>query len=195
MRCKKCGNEITGQFCPACGTLQGSRKKKVPLWKVLVGVPVAIIGFAVLIVAFGGNDADAAARHTDVNETPEPAISEADFRTSCEALNYKDLLRNPENYIGKNVLITVKISQVLGGSSGRNKYYRCYSDTSGYGYYYDDEYYIQDDRYDSAPKLLEDDIIAVYGTYEGIETITRAIGWTSEEVPRIVMRYVDLIEE
>ncbi|MPM73995.1 hypothetical protein SDC9_120980 [bioreactor metagenome] len=83
----------------------------------------------------------------------------------------------------------------MGGTYGNSKYYRCYADASGQGYYYDDEYYVQDDRYDESLKLLDDDIIAVYGTYEGIETITRAIGLTSDEIPKISMKYVDLIGE
>jgi hypothetical protein len=210
MKCQNCGNEFEANFCPDCGAKAESEPPMQPqpqpqaqqqyyqppkkstgskwwIW-LLVGIGVVIF---LLSRAAGGKQAYQPSAAT---QEPTPAVSEEDFRASCETLDYKSLLRNPDEYIGKNVTVTVKISQVLSETYGDEKYYRCYTDDSGSGFYYDDEYYIADDRYDGTPKLLEDDIITIYGTYEGIETITRAIGGTSDEVPQISMKYVTLVE-
>lgn len=119
-----------------------------------------------------------------------------EYISSCTEIAYKKLLRTPDDYIGTQIVLTVKISQILNGwfSIGDTAYH-CYTDESGYGWYYDDEYYVVDERSDKSLKLLEDDIVKIYGEYEGIETVTRAITSTNVEVPRVSMRYVELIEE
>jgi hypothetical protein len=43
-------------------------------------------------------------------------------------------------------------------------------------------------------KLLEDDIIQVYGVFMGTGTITYALTGTDAEVPIIYMEYVDLLD-
>lgn len=41
--------------------------------------------------------------------------------------------------------------------------------------------------------LLEDDIITVYGTFDGLEKQTSALLGTKSEYPAIKMKYVELI--
>ncbi|MCI9048257.1 MAG: hypothetical protein HFG71_13525 [Hungatella sp.] len=40
---------------------------------------------------------------------------------------------------------------------------RCYSDSNGDGWYTDEEYYIEDDQVNKDLRILNDDIIVVWG--------------------------------
>ncbi len=125
----------------------------------------------------------------------EPQETEEEYRASCKEYAYKDVLRNPDDYIGKRVKITVKISSVHSEGIGTPiKYYFAYSDNDGSGYYWDDQYGIFDYRDVQELKLLEDDIITVYGEIsKPQETISLIV--SSEELFCIDMKYVDLIAE
>lgn len=63
--------------------------------------------------------AEAEAKQKAEAEAKEKAEEEAkqkeinDFKVSCKTIPYKDLARNPKNYIGKNVLYTGKVIQVM----------------------------------------------------------------------------------
>ncbi len=129
--------------------------------------------------------------------TEIPQIESMDkFIKTCKKYKYKDLLRNPDDYIGKRIKIKAKIYQVMdGGWFDDGIYYRCYTDNDGYDVYFDDEYYIADARTDKDAKLLNDDIITIYGEYIGSESLTRALTGTQDEIPKINMFYVKLHEE
>lgn len=130
--------------------------------------------------------------------TPEttPEISEDEYKAMCEEYSYKEVIRNPENYVGKKIKITVKLQQEIeGGFIKTYTYYRAYDDTSGYGWYYDNEYAIYDDRVDTSLKLLLDDIIIVWGEIKEPVKITRALTKTTDEVFCISMKYAELIGE
>lgn len=129
--------------------------------------------------------------------TPEltPNISKEDFISSCIEIPYKTLARNPEDYSGEHIVLTVKISQIMqGGLFDSNEYYRVYTNDE-YGMWLGDEYFMYDARIDDDMKLLQDDIIKVYGEFSGTTTVTRALTGTNEDVPSFKAVYVELIEE
>lgn len=126
-------------------------------------------------------------------ETEEPAETEEEYKASCQEYNYKDVLRNPDDYIGKRVKVTVKISTVHSASLLNDKYYFAWSNDE-YDLWYGHRYGIFDRREAEDPKLLEDDVITVYG--EIAETReTQSFIVNSEELFCIDMKYVDLISE
>lgn len=126
--------------------------------------------------------------------TPKP-LSADKLKALCKEIPYKDIMRNPEKYSGDYITVTLKISQVLeSGWVDSKTYYRCYSD-SGSGLYFDNEYYLVDNRPDGAIKLLKDDVIQVYGRVDGAEEVTRALTLSSEEVLSITMLYCVLVDE
>lgn len=109
--------------------------------------------------------------------------------------SYKDLLRTPDDYVDQYVVATVKISQILdGGWLDDNVYYFGYTDNDGYELYFDDEYCFLDKRVDDTTKLLEDDILKVYGKFTGLQTFKRALTKVDAELPRVEMLYVEIIE-
>ena len=138
------------------------------------------------------------------NNTKEPSFSEItktvqesenEYRASCKAVNYKDLCRYPDEYLGTRICLTIQITQIFnqGASSPRRWIGR--TDNDGYGLYFGDEYYFIDKRASGSVKLLADDVITVYGNFVGLEKLTRALTDMEEEFPKIEVRYADLLAE
>lgn len=128
--------------------------------------------------------------------TPEPQESKEEFIASCEEIPYKKLLRNPDDYIGKRLVITAEIKQIIqGGLFDSNQYYRIQTDNEGRDWFLDDEYFMYDFRVDDDMKLLDEDVITIYAEFGGMQEIKRALTKTKEEVPAIKAYYVELISE
>ena len=123
-------------------------------------------------------------------------LSEDEYKAKCVEVDYKDLCRYPEKYSHKRIKVKAKIQQVMDASLfNSSKTYRVQTDTSGYGWYLDDEYFVTDKRTSGTVKLLEDDVIVIYGEFSGMENVTRALTWTTDEVPGIQMKYAELVKE
>lgn len=126
-------------------------------------------------------------------EEPIPIFEE--YAAECQEFNYKDVLRNPSDYIGKKAKIEIEISSVHEESLfNAGKYYFGCSKDEEYGLYMGDRYCIFDNRYDTSLKLLSDDIIVVYGEIAEPE-YTSSIIVNSEELFCIDMKFVELISE
>lgn len=201
--CKHCGAEIaaSAKVCPQCGG-----KNKPPIYKRWWFI--AIIVLAVLSAIGGsGSSSDSSASSSKATSKASastassvasvvPEISEDDYKAECQQTDYKELCRYPEKYEGTKIVVKVKVSQIIDANfSGSEKAWRTYTDNSGYGFYADDEYYMLDKRGGDAVKILEDDIITVYGEFTGLEKITRALTSTTDELPRIEVKYADLVDE
>lgn len=132
---------------------------------------------------------------TEETTTEEVVVeTEEEYKESCQEYAYKDVLRNPEDYVGKRVKIPVMISSVHEESIlNSTKYYFAYSEGE-YGWYSGDYYAIFDERVDNSLKLLSDDVIYVYGEIAESE-YTSSLILMSEEVFAIKMKYVELLEE
>lgn len=116
-----------------------------------------------------------------------------EYIASCKEYKYKDVLRNPSDYTGKKVKIKLKILSVHEESVlNDTKYYIAYS-KGEYGWY-ENMYAVFDKRISDDLKLLEDDIIEVYGEIaEPEDTVSLIVA--SSEVFAINMKYVKLIDE
>ena len=58
----------------------------------------------------------------------------------------------------------------------------------------DDEYYALDKRSSDSVKILQDDVITIYGEFTGMTNVTRALTNTTDEIPCIDVAYVDIVE-
>lgn len=199
--CKHCGAEIaaSAKVCPHCGG-----KNKPPIYKRWWFIAIIVL---IVLSAIGGSgsgsDSSASSSTTKASASTAssaasvvPEISEDDYKAECQSVDYKELCRYPEKYEGTKIVVKVKVSQIIDANfSGSEKAWRTYTDNSGYGFYADDEYYMLDKRGGDAVKILDDDIITVYGEFTGLEKITRALTSTTDELPRIEVKYADLVEE
>lgn len=198
--CKHCGAEIaaSAKVCPQCGG-----KNKPPIYKRWWFIAIIVL---IVLSAIGGSSGSSdgsasssttkASTSTAFSVASVPEISEEDYKTECQTVDYKELCRYPEKYEGTKIVVKVKVSQIIDANfSGSEKAWRTYTDNSGYGFYADDEYYMLDKRGGDAVKILDDDIITVYGEFTGLEKITRALTSTTDELPRIEVKYADLVDE
>lgn len=201
--CKHCGAEIaaSAKICPQCGG-----KNKPPIYKRWWFIAIIVL---IVLSAIGGSGSSSDSSASSSKATSKasestassvasvlPEISEDDYKAECQTVDYKELCRYPEKYEGTKIVVKVKVSQIIDANfSGSEKAWRTYTDNSGYGFYADDEYYMLDKRGGDAVKILEDDIITVYGEFTGLEKITRALTSTTDELPRIEVKYADLVDE
>lgn len=172
-QCKSCGAEIakSAKTCPQCGA-RNKRGKVLP-------VILIILGFVLLASCIGSLSDDS----SDENE---PKMTKSEFIDSCKEISYKDLKRNPDNYEGENIVVTVRVEQVVDDSD-----IRAYSgENEEPEWWFDNEYLLRDQR-ELGDNIIEDDIVKVYGTYLGMETVYRVIGG-QDEVPAIAIKYAEI---
>ncbi len=111
-----------------------------------------------------------------------------DYKDKCKEYNYKEIFRNSSNYDGKYATFTGEVIQVQ-ESYG---YYliRINVTKDKYGYYDDTMLaYIPVTYFEG--RILEEDILTIYGQLNGLETYESIFG-ESITIPRIVVEYVTL---
>lgn len=191
---------IIGLILSLVGVFQENRKKGMAV----TGIVLNSVAIAIMIMLFLWSllDSNTSQNNSQIEELAQEFVSEAKiiadkekFITSCEEIPYKTLARYPENNEGKYITLTVQIVQVIqNGELNDNFYYRVYTDSTGNGIYISDEYLMYDSRFNDATRLLEGDVIKVYGKFIGTAPLTRALTGTVEYVPAITAYYIDILE-
>lgn len=156
-------------------------------------------------------------------EAPVTAVSKDAFINSCTELQYKELARNPDAHIGENFYFTAYISSVRTGGlfSGYQRYYVSYAydinaveeqkanynslgwdwdddNAQLYGTDYDVCVWLMDNRNESDAeymKILEGDIIKVYGTFSGLTGTKNSLTNETGEQVSLDIKYVELVSE
>ena len=117
-----------------------------------------------------------------------------DFKASCQTYTYKDIARNPSNYNGKNMKFTGKVLQVSESSSwfssDKNATILLNVTKDEYGFY-DDTIYCNYTYKDGEDKILEDDIITIYGTCKGETSYYTVLG-AKNTIPEIDIQYYSI---
>ncbi len=199
--CQKCGtqHEDTAVNCTNCGAsfeaqvaapAEKPKKKKKKGRVFLIILLVLVVGFFALML--GGDDTPLIA----VNENGdvvqgETVISQADFKKSCVEVAYEELARNPENYKGQNLKFKGEVIQ-CDQSYGTSYYARVNVTVDEYGYY-DDTIYVDFEIPEGADKILEDDIVELYGVCQGAESYTSIFG-EQITIPSLDALYVELVK-
>ena len=120
-----------------------------------------------------------------------------EFIDSCQEFDYKKIARNPDDYIGQNFKVTVQIYSKSEGGLFTESYMKAYTD-DGSGTYFDKMIYVFDEQNDSSAShvnVLENDIITVYGTFEGMEDTTNMLNGEKSKDVALHMKYAKLISE
>ena len=118
-------------------------------------------------------------------------ISEKDFKKSCDKIKYEDLARNPDNYKDKNLMFKGEVIQCE-QSYGTSYYARVNVTVDEYGFY-SDTIYVTFDIPEGGDKILEEDIVKLYGVCKGSETYTSIFGETIT-IPSLDAAYVELVK-
>ena len=110
------------------------------------------------------------------------------FISNCQNYSYKEIFRNSENYIGKYAVFTGEVIQVMDNKEFYDVRINVTKDE--YGYY-------EDTMYASIPKsyfqgrILEDDIITIYGRLSELMTYQSIFG-ADITIPSMYVRHAEL---
>lgn len=115
---------------------------------------------------------------------------EQEFKESCKLYSFEELARNPDKIEGKNVKITGEVIQALYGSDSVDLRINI-TKKGTYTTYYTDTVYVVYYPETGEDKILEDDIVTIYGTAQGDYSYTSAIG-AKITLPLIYCKYVTI---
>ena len=126
---------------------------------------------------------------TTLRASQSEADKAAEYKASCTAgYSYKELARDPDTYVGKKAKFTGKVVQVSEGSY--SNILRVDVTKGKYGIW-DDTMYVTYTPKDGEGRILEDDIITMYGEMQPIQTYTTVMG-ASMSIPAIDAKYIDV---
>ena len=132
----------------------------------------------------------------DKEETKIPADADKEetaFRTDCERVGYKSLLREQQDYLDEAIMLEAEvICMVDGGLFDENTYYLCRAEEKNSIERY---YIIRDDRKTDETFILEGDFLTIYGQLFGNCKVPANLIETRPTVPAVSMLYCDLAEE
>lgn len=110
------------------------------------------------------------------------------FKDECVKYTYDEIARNPSNYFFEKLKFKGEVIQVM---EDGDEYILRVNVTKG-NYYWDDTilvYYTKKDS--SEPRILEDDIIMLYGY--GFDTVTyETVMGASVTIPAVMAEYIDI---
>jgi len=116
----------------------------------------------------------------------------------CQDLNYKELERNPDNYVGQYFSVIVRVSMVQEGGllNDFKRAYRTYtkSEYGWMGY----SVLLKDNRDPSEPgyiKILEDDYIKAYTRFDALADMKNMINGAKSQQVCLEVLYADIISE
>lgn len=134
-------------------------------------------------------DSNHNAINTNIDTLKADALN--DYKKACATYSYKDVLRNPADYKGKQAYWFGKIVQVVDKSAHSSTFridVTCEKYAYSSGYYCDDTIYV---IYYGDQSFIEDDMVKMWGTMEGIQTYTTVLG-ASVTVPKFKAQHMEL---
>ena len=184
VNCKTCGAVIAknAKACPYCG----AKRKRKKLWLILLILFVVVVFF--VIVGSGGSSSKEKTKPLDEQGNE---LSETDFKAACESIAFKDIARNPDSYNGRYLKFRGKVIQVQENSNSES-IYRVDVTEDEYGYW-DDTIYVTYLLSENESKILEDDIVTLYGICQGSTSYTSVLG-EKITLPAVEALYVDIEE-
>lgn len=174
--CKRCGKEQTKVVEKAQHT-EGEPQITIEAGIDASGKPVA--GEKTYYCTVCG----AAIRSEDYTLSAEEIAEQ--FKGSCESPSYDDVARNPDDWKGKKVTFRGKVIQVMQDGDD----YTLRVNVTEQRYYWSDTILVSYSASDGASRILEDDIVTLYGVMKGMYSYTSVLGATIT-VPLMLATYV-----
>ncbi|WP_181391323.1 tetratricopeptide repeat protein [Methanospirillum stamsii] len=169
-----------------------SQSSELPLGKIVVGTFAVFFIIFILIFAAGmsgsttssGSYQSSNSNSISTSKAPvvTPTVNAINIMTAAKMISYEELARYPEKYKGQPVKITGKVSQVISGFGSTDL--RMFTKQSEYSEdsWFEDDIYV--DYKSPNERILEDDIITVYGYADGIQDYTTVLG-AERSIPKI----------
>lgn len=162
-------------------------QKGITLIKLIIIIVVVIIA---LVWLFGGSNDNTTSTTSTIKEDRSTYIAK------CSTISYDSLARNPNQYKGNYYTFTGEVIQSMNESNSNDTVLRVNVTQKKYEYlneiYYEDTilvYYTYSSSYES--RILEDDIITLYGQSMGTYTYESVLG-SAITVPAINAMYIDI---
>jgi hypothetical protein len=112
------------------------------------------------------------------------------FKQSCQIVDYESLARDPNAWQGKSVTVTGEVVQVQESSGGN--VYRVSIEQGSYGTWQSSStILVTTDSSYKGTRILEKDVVTIYGTSSGLYTYTTVMG-ASQTVPKVAAKYIDI---
>lgn len=183
--CKSCGLQYSKKIkkCPNCG--KRNTKPFYCKWWFWVIIIIFAIGAAT-------TDKDSNTSSTSNKANPaveEIVITEDEYKSQCSSISYNDIARNPNDYIGKMATFRGKVIQVQ--ENGKNVVLRINVTQGQYGLWEDTIYVDYQRKNDNESRVLEDDIVTIYGEIKGIKSYKAVLG-NQISIPHIKAEYIDI---
>ena len=124
-------------------------------------------------------------------KTPEEIAAEKKetFKASCQNFSYEEISRNPDNYKGQHAVFRGQVVQVLEESYTTTINLRVNVTEGSYGWW-DDTIYVIYTLPEGSPRILEKDIVTIYGALDGLYSYTAVLGNTIT-IPKIDAEYIE----
>ena len=119
---------------------------------------------------------------------------EAAYKESCEKYKFSEIARAPGQYKGKLAKFTGEVIQVQQDTLLGKIYYVLRVNVTkkgSYYTYYTDTIYVTYTASEDDPRILEEDIITMYGELQGEKTYTTVMG-ASMTIPSFSAEYIDI---
>lgn len=119
---------------------------------------------------------------------------EAAYKAACKTYSYSQIARSPADYKGEMAVFTGEVIQVQQEKAYGFVIYVLRVNVTKQGTYYPyytDTVYVEYIASEDAPRILEDDIITMYGMLEGEKTYTTVMG-ASITIPLFDAEYIDI---
>jgi hypothetical protein len=119
---------------------------------------------------------------------PVPTLSVEQLKSQSQSISYANLMRYSDNYTNSVVYFegrVVQVSQI----DGDNYHLRIDTKSDKYLGYFDDTIYVDY----TGERLLEDDIIDVWGKFVGLKTYTAVLG-NEITLPEINALHVEMVK-
>lgn len=177
--CKYCRQPMQSEssFCPSCGK-QVSKKKRSPLFGLGMFFAIVAVFLSVLVSAPSTDPA-------------QKSISKSEYIKMCKSIDYASLARNPNSYKGQYFTFTGEVVQVLQKGNGVNLRVNVTEETLFDSIFYTDTIYVVAFLHEDGDRILEGDIITLYGECMGLHSYTTVLG-DQASIPRIDAEYWNL---
>lgn len=126
----------------------------------------------------------------EAEEKAQKEAEEQSFKESCQEYTFEQMARNPDNFKGTNVKVTGEVVQALYDSDSVDLRVNI-TKKGNYSTYYTDTVYVTYNTKAGEDKILEDDIITIYGTSMGDYSYTSTLG-AKITLPLISAKYITL---
>lgn len=145
-------------------------------------------------IEYGGNESkniyDNYRKQEEEAKQAEIKKQKDDFIKTCQTYSYKELARDPQKFEGKNVKLKGKVIQVSENTFGNGIVLRINITKDSYGFY-SDTIYCDYTYLEGESKILEDDIVTLYGVSKGDTSYTSVLG-QKITLPHIAIKYIEV---